>query len=82
LRQFFVEAVSLSLISGAVGIGVGTVGARTIANSFQWPALVSTNAIAVAFLLSAAIDAVAQSGRRPAGILNASNWNASDHGSS
>jgi putative ABC transport system permease protein len=55
LRQFLVEAVILSLIGGAIGIAIGTVGARTIANSFQWPTRVSSNAIAVAFLFSAAV---------------------------
>ena len=55
LRQFLVEAVILSLIGGAIGIGAGMIGARTIANSFQWPARVSSNAIALAFLFSAAI---------------------------
>ena len=55
LRQFLVEAIMLSLISGVIGIGLGTVGARTIANSFEWPARVSTNAVAIAFLFSAAI---------------------------
>jgi putative ABC transport system permease protein len=55
LRQFLVEAVILSLIGGAIGIGLGTLGARTIANSFQWPTHVSANAIALAFGCSAAI---------------------------
>src|SRR5713101_5343498 len=32
LRQFLVEAVMLSLIGGAVGIGLGLIGARTIAD--------------------------------------------------
>src|SRR5436305_8512842 len=49
LRQFLVEAVILSLIGGAIGIGVGIFGARTIADTFQWPARVSSNAIALAF---------------------------------
>jgi putative ABC transport system permease protein len=55
LRQFLVEAVILSLIGGAIGIGVGTFGARTIADTFQWPTRVSPNAILVAFGCSAAI---------------------------
>jgi putative ABC transport system permease protein len=55
LRQFLVEAVILSLIGGAIGIAVGMFGARSIANSFQWPTRVSTNAVALAFLFSAAI---------------------------
>jgi putative ABC transport system permease protein len=49
LRQFLVEAVILSLIGGAIGIAAGMLGARAIADSFQWPTRVSTNAIAVAF---------------------------------
>jgi putative ABC transport system permease protein len=55
LRQFLVEAVILSLIGGAIGIGLGTLGARTIADTFQWPTRVSANAIALAFGCSAAI---------------------------
>ena len=55
LRQFLVEAVILSLIGGAIGIGVGMLGARTIADFFQWPTHVSSNAIALAFGCSAAI---------------------------
>src|SRR6266849_1592932 len=55
LRQFLVEAVILSLIGGAIGIGLGTFGARTIADTFHWPTRVSTNAILLAFGCSAAI---------------------------
>ena len=55
LRQFLVEAVILSLIGGAIGIAAGTIGAQAIANSFQWPTRVSTNAVALAFGCSAAI---------------------------
>jgi putative ABC transport system permease protein len=55
LRQFLVEAVILSLIGGAIGIGLGTFGARTIADTFHWPTRVSSNAIALAFGCSAAI---------------------------
>ena len=55
LRQFLIEAVILSLIGGAIGIALGMFGARTIAESFQWPTRVSANAVASAFLFSAAI---------------------------
>jgi putative ABC transport system permease protein len=55
LRQFLVEAVMLSLLGGAIGIAVGTFGAQMIADSFQWPTRVSSNAIAVAFGFSALI---------------------------
>ena len=55
LRQFLGEAVILSLIGGAVGIGLGTLGARAIADSFHWPTRVSANALVLAFGCSAAI---------------------------
>jgi putative ABC transport system permease protein len=55
LRQFLVEAVILSLIGGAIGIGLGMFGARAIADMFQWPTRVSSNAIALAFGCSAAV---------------------------
>jgi ABC-type antimicrobial peptide transport system permease subunit len=54
-RQFLVEAVILSLIGGAIGIGLGMFGARMIADAFQWPTRVSSNAVALAFGCSAAI---------------------------
>ena len=55
LRQFLVEAVILSLIGGAIGIGLGTLGARVLADFFQWPTQVSGNAVALAFLCSATV---------------------------
>jgi len=55
LWQFLVEAVMLSLIGGAIGIAIGAFGARTIANSFQWPTRVSSNAVVIAFGFSAMI---------------------------
>ena len=55
MRQFLVEAVILSLIGGAIGIGLGSVGARVIADALQWPTRVSANAIVVAFGCSAGI---------------------------
>src|SRR2546422_2988496 len=55
LRQFLVEAIILSLIGGAIGVGAGTLGAQAIADAFQWPARVSSNAVTLAFSCSAAI---------------------------
>jgi putative ABC transport system permease protein len=55
MRQFLVEAVILSLIGGAIGVGLGMAGAQTIADMFQWPTRVSSNAIVLAFGCSAAI---------------------------
>ena len=55
LRQFLVEAVILSLIGGAIGVVLGSAGARTIADAFAWPTRVSSNAILLAFGCSAGI---------------------------
>ena len=43
LRQFLVEAVILSLIGGAIGLGIGAVSARAISDMLQWPTRVSSN---------------------------------------
>ena len=55
LRQFLVEAVILSLIGGTIGIGLGAIGASTIADIFEWPTRVSGNAILAAFGCAAAV---------------------------
>jgi putative ABC transport system permease protein len=55
LRQYLVEAVMLSLTGAAIGIGLGMFGASAIADTFQWPTRVSSNAIALAFGCSAAV---------------------------
>jgi putative ABC transport system permease protein len=55
LRQFLIEAVLLSVLGGAVGVAIGTFGARAIANNLHWPTHISTNAIWIAFGVSAAI---------------------------
>ena len=55
LLQFLVEAVTLSLIGGLVGITVGLVSSYAIAHFAQWRTLVSTRAVVVAFLFAAAV---------------------------
>jgi putative ABC transport system permease protein len=54
-QQFLIEAIVLSLIGGAVGIALGLGASSTIANTLGWPVLVSTKAIVVAAVFSAAI---------------------------
>ena len=54
-QQFLIEAIVLSLIGGAIGIGLGLGASSTIANTLGWPVLVSTKAIVVAAVFSAAI---------------------------
>ncbi len=54
-RQFLVEAVTLSMIGGAIGIFFGLVGSALISNFLSWPTLVSIKAIVTAAIFSAAV---------------------------
>ncbi len=55
LLQFLAEAVTLSLIGGAIGIAMGLAGSYSIAYFAQWRTLVSTEAVFVAFAFAAAV---------------------------
>src|ERR1700687_1610305 len=47
-RQFLVEAATLSMMGGAIGILLGLVGSALISNFLSWPTLVSVKAIVTA----------------------------------
>jgi putative ABC transport system permease protein len=49
LLQFLVEAVVISLIGGLIGIGLGFGLAAAVQKFMEWPAVISPNAIALAF---------------------------------
>jgi len=55
LRQFLTEAFTLSSLGGLVGIIVGMAASRVLASAAKWPTLISPDAVAVAFLFSAAV---------------------------
>jgi putative ABC transport system permease protein len=55
LTQFLVEAVTLSLIGGAIGIGFGLVGTYAIAHFAEWHTLIDPRAVLVAFGFAAAV---------------------------
>jgi len=55
LLQFLVEAVTLSLIGGLIGITVGLGSSYAIAYFAQWRTLVSTEAVVTAFAFAAAV---------------------------
>src|SRR5579871_1249477 len=55
LSQFLVEAVTLSLLGGIIGIGIGIVASKLISVFAQWSTLVSPAAILLAFLFSALV---------------------------
>jgi putative ABC transport system permease protein len=53
LSQFLVEAMTLSVLGGLLGIGLGIVASRVISRVAGWQTLVSLTAIVGAFLFSA-----------------------------
>jgi putative ABC transport system permease protein len=55
LAQFLVEAVTLSLIGGGIGVGAGLLGSYAIAYFAEWRTLLQIDAVLVAFGFSAAV---------------------------
>jgi putative ABC transport system permease protein len=58
LLQFLIEAVTLSLIGGIIGIGLGVGISRLLAEKFQWPTLTSPASILLAFVFSALVGII------------------------
>jgi putative ABC transport system permease protein len=54
-RQFLVEAVTLSMMGGVVGILFGFIGSALISNLLSWPTLISFKAILAAAVFSGAV---------------------------
>jgi len=54
-NQFLVEAVTLSMMGGAIGIVIGLIGSALISNLLSWPTLISGKAILAAAVFSAAV---------------------------
>jgi putative ABC transport system permease protein len=55
LWQFLVEALTLSLSGGVVGIVLGLVGSQIVSTTAGWPLLISWSAMALAFAFSGAV---------------------------
>ncbi len=55
LWQFLIEATTLSAIGGALGVLLGVAAAQTIAHLFEWPSLISVQAILIAVVFSALV---------------------------
>jgi len=55
LLQFLVEAITLSLIGGGVGVAVGLTGSHAISYLAEWRTLVAPDAVALAFGFAAAV---------------------------
>jgi putative ABC transport system permease protein len=55
LRQFLVEAFTLSVLGGGIGIAVGIGASKLLAATADWPTLISVDAILMAVLFSSAV---------------------------
>jgi putative ABC transport system permease protein len=55
LAQFLVEASSLSMLGGALGVALGTGGALALAAKFDWPVLIQPDLVLIAVSFSALV---------------------------
>jgi len=55
LAQFLIEAMTLSLVGGMVGILFGVLSARATTVLAGWPTIISAESILIAFLFSLAV---------------------------
>jgi putative ABC transport system permease protein len=55
LRQFLAEAVSLSVVGGAIGVLVGLTVSRLLTSGLGWPTLITPTSIVVAFAFAGAV---------------------------
>jgi putative ABC transport system permease protein len=55
LMQFLIEAITLSLLGGVIGIGVGLGTAKILGNVFHWAIAITTTPVLASFLCSAAV---------------------------
>jgi putative ABC transport system permease protein len=58
LAQFLVEALTLSVIGGILGVALGVLAAQRMSVSFGWPTLVRLDVIAISVGFSAAVGIV------------------------
>jgi ABC-type antimicrobial peptide transport system permease subunit len=52
LQQFLIEAVTLSVLGGLIGVVLGLLSSNLISKFAGWPVLVSPSSVALAFLFS------------------------------
>jgi putative ABC transport system permease protein len=55
MRQFLIEAVTLSVLGGLIGIGIGSGTAGLLTAVAQWPTLISPDAVLIAFVFSVVV---------------------------
>ncbi len=55
LLQFLVESIILSTVGGLAGVGIGTLSASVLTRTLGWPTIISSQAVAIAFVFSLAV---------------------------
>jgi putative ABC transport system permease protein len=55
LTQFLIEAMTLSVVGGIIGIALGIIAAKVLAAARNWPSLISPGSIIGAFVVSAVV---------------------------
>jgi len=55
LLQFLIEAIIMTIIGGALGVGAGIVIAQLLTTMIGWPTIISTQAIVAAFVFSVVV---------------------------
>jgi putative ABC transport system permease protein len=55
MLQFLIEAVTLSIIGGIIGIGIGVLASKIISSQMGWPVLTPLTSIVLAFSFSALV---------------------------
>jgi putative ABC transport system permease protein len=58
LRQFLLEAGTLSLLGGSVGVALGAIASSLISSFLEWPTLISPLSVVLAFTVSASVGIV------------------------
>jgi len=58
LAQFLIEALSLAVSGGLIGIGLGLIGAERLSTRFGWPTLIRVDIVVVAVVFSALVGVV------------------------
>ena len=58
MSQFLVESAVLSLVGGAIGIGVGVAAAKLTTALAGWPTIISPSFLVIAFVFSATVGVV------------------------
>jgi len=55
LLQFLIESILLSVLGGIIGISLGVVATQLMASLMNWPVVITTVSVVMAFLVCSAI---------------------------